>query len=134
MKKLLTGLLSMGFVSVALATPHWMRPDASDWTVPESYWDNAVPNAGDIVYIDGNGSCTIESGTPSWDKFQSLDCVLFNTSSSRLVISVPSGTFVTNKVAIGKSGNSPGYDWGTLIVRGGGTLVMYNPNRWVTTA
>ena len=131
MKKLLTGLLSMGFVSVALAASRWMRPDASDWTVPESYWGNAVPNAGDVVYIDGNGSCTIESGTPSWDKFQSLDCVMFNASSSRLVISVPSGTFVTNKVAIGNSGTSPVYDRGTLIVRGGGTLVMYNPNRWV---
>ena len=131
MKHILTVAVAAGLVQIACAAQHWMKPNVSDWTVPESYWGNAVPNEGDTVYIDGNGPATVEYGTPSWAKFQDLDCVMFNASSSRLVISVPSGAFVTNKVAIGNSGNSPVYDKGTLIVRGGGTLVMYNPNRWV---
>ena len=131
MKHILTVSVAVGLVQASCAVQHWMKPDASDWTVPESYWDNAVPNSGDVVYVDGNGPATVEYGTASWAKFQSLENVAFNTAAAELIIVVPSGICATNACPIGLYNAADSVNKGTITKRGGGTLVLYNPAKWV---
>ena len=111
---------------------HYLRPDVGDWTLDENYWDNAAPSANDQVYNCSTATNYVTYGTPSWNVFQSLSYVLFETDAGTLVINVPKGVCATNVVPLGRSSSAENYvNCGTVVKRGEGSLTFYNTNKSV---
>lgn len=119
-------MLAFGASVVATGAEFHIKHGITDWTSPESYSENAVPNAGDTVYIPDCATGTVYStDAASCQKVSSLGRIwpLGTKLRSTIVFDVAAGDAVTNNSPV--FGKSSGY--GGLIKTGAGELVMNSP-------
>ena len=82
------------FISSQLiaANTFTLRNGVSDWTLPDSYVENAKPTENAIVHLPANCTVTLDSAdSKSWTLAESFERIIPADPTSRLVVNVSSG-------------------------------------------
>ena len=119
-------VFSVGFVFSAFAgNVFTLRNGIKDWTRPESYDQNAVPEEGDQVELPADRTVTLDSSdTASWKKAESLNRIIPADETSRLVVNVGSGDAKLTVPFSASNVKNVDYDKGVLEKTGSGNLVL----------
>ncbi len=104
-----------------------IKDGVTDWTVRESYDEEAVPDAGDIVNIPA-GYTVVVSNDSSFAKVSSLNRIAPQSSTSTIIFDVAEDTVRTNGAAIRGSSSSQG----VIIKRGKGELAFTSVERFLS--
>jgi hypothetical protein len=102
-----------------------LRNGIKDWTRPESYDQNAVPEEGDQVELPAD--CTVmldSSDTASWKKAELLDRIIPADATSRLIVNVGSDDAKLTVPFSASNVKDVDYDKGVLEKTGSGNLVL----------
>ncbi len=104
-----------------------IKDGVTDWTVRESYDEEAVPDAGDIVNIPA-GYTVVVSNDSSFAKVSSLNRIAPQSSTSTIIFDVAEDTVRTNGAAIRGTNSSYGF----VIKRGKGELAFTSVERFLS--
>ena len=115
------------FISSQLiaANTFTLRNGVTDWTLPDSYVENAKPTENAIVHLPANCTVTLDSAdSKSWTLAESFERIIPADPTSRLVVNVSSGEALLTVPFSSSNVKDVGFENGVLEKTGDGNLII----------